>query len=221
MSPLNRDRPSLAIHRLWRKRRGTRGNPATDEDEDVRLYKRVRLLQKKYRDKQKLSGNLSRGENGIKFTTLTGNFGVDGTNQPNMNDVTSTLPQVFDDILPELSWVSSFCILSHQNRRQALLISQNTFRVVLTLSQEHWDSLFKNDSGMEWLPQNYAAKEAQDFRGGALAPLAARPDRAEGKAKVEERVYVNPRNRSRPRRNQLRLPKLLWILQKKHAEVEI
>lgn len=50
-NPLNKNDISQRIKAFQKKQIRTGGDSVPDEDEDIRLYKRVRLLQKKYRDK--------------------------------------------------------------------------------------------------------------------------------------------------------------------------
>jgi hypothetical protein len=60
-----------------RKRKRTGHNALPDEDEDVRLYKRVRLLQKKYRDKPKPPENVPGIAGGLESINVRSSTTVD------------------------------------------------------------------------------------------------------------------------------------------------
>lgn len=68
VTPSIKNKPSPAPRGLQRNRRRSMNSEMHDEDEDVRLYKRVRLLQKKYRHKLKPPENVSRVKKGIEST---------------------------------------------------------------------------------------------------------------------------------------------------------
>lgn len=61
---LNGNRASLAVNNFQGNDRGTSDNAIPDEDEDVRLYKCVRLLQKSHRRKSKPPENVFKGRKG-------------------------------------------------------------------------------------------------------------------------------------------------------------
>jgi hypothetical protein len=70
VTPSIKNKPSPAVCGLRGKRRRSVDSDMQDEDEDVRLYKRVRLVQKRYRHKSKPPGNVYGGEEGIESANL-------------------------------------------------------------------------------------------------------------------------------------------------------
>jgi SCA7, zinc-binding domain len=65
LTPLNLGKDPTRLHNHQNKSRRSQSNEIQDEDEDVRLYKRVRILQKKYKDKPKSSAVFSYTKSGV------------------------------------------------------------------------------------------------------------------------------------------------------------